>query len=74
LRFASCFIDGRDAALIEHRVEELVAQRIYGLAVGSNDPNDHEQLRHDPLLVVQAGKTVVESVLPMRLRNGALSR
>ena len=49
-RFGACFIDGRDAARIEHRVEEMVAQRIYGLALGYEDLNDHEQLRHDPLL------------------------
>jgi hypothetical protein len=62
-RFAACFIDGRDASRIEHRVEEMVAQRIYGLALGYEDLNDHEQLRHDPLLAVLAGKTDVESAL-----------
>jgi DDE family transposase len=63
-RFAACFNDGgRDASRIEHRVEEMVAQRIYGLALGYEDLNDHEQLRHDPLLAVLAGKTDVESAL-----------
>jgi hypothetical protein len=62
-RFAACFIDGRDASRIEHRVEEMVAQRIYGMALGYEDLNDHEQLRHDPLLAVLAGKTDVESAL-----------
>ena len=62
-RFAGCFIDGRDASRIEHRVEEMVAQRIYGLALGYEDLNDHEQLRHDPLMVMLAGKTDVESAL-----------
>jgi len=62
-RFAACFADGRDAARIEHRVEELVAQRVYGIALGYEDLNDHEQLRHDPLLAVMSGKTDAESAL-----------
>jgi hypothetical protein len=62
-RFAGCFIDGRDASRVEHRVEEMVAQRIYGLALGYEDLNDHEQLRHDPLLAMLAGKNDVESAL-----------
>src|SRR5258707_6689554 len=56
-RFAGGFIDGRDASRIEHRVEEMGAQRAYGLALGYEDLNDHEQLRHDPLLAWLAGKT-----------------
>jgi hypothetical protein len=55
-RFSRCFLDGRKAALIEHRIEEMLAQRVYGLALGYEDLNDHEQLRHDPLLGVLVGK------------------
>jgi len=55
-RFSQCFLDGRNPALIEHRIEEMLAQRVYGLALGYEDLNDHEQLRHDPLLQVLAGK------------------
>jgi Transposase DDE domain group 1 len=55
-RFSQCFLDGRDPELIEHSVEQMLAQRIYGLALGYEDLNDHEQLRHDPLLRVLAGK------------------
>jgi len=55
-RFAECFADGRDPARITHSVGEMVAQRVYGLALGYEDVNDHEQLRHDPLLAVLAGK------------------
>jgi len=54
--FAKCFADHRDQDLIEHTVEQLVAQRIYALALGYEDLNDHDQLRHDPLLAVLAGK------------------
>jgi hypothetical protein len=55
-RFSECFLDGRNPALVEHRVEQMLAQRVYGLALGYEDLNDHEQLRHDPLLQVLAGK------------------
>jgi Transposase DDE domain group 1 len=55
-QFAGCFRDHRQAERIEHRVEELVAQRVYGLALGYEDLNDHEELRRDPLLAVLADK------------------
>src|SRR5208337_162303 len=55
-RFAECFQDHRKAERIEHRVEELVAQRVYGLALGYEDLNDHDEMRRDPLLGVLAGK------------------
>ena len=58
-QFAACFTDHRDPARIEHRVEELVAQRVYGLAWGYEDLNDHEELRRDPLLAV-----LIERVAP----------
>ena len=56
-QFAACFQDRRKPALIEHTVQELVAQRVYGLTLGYEDLNDHDQLRRDPLLAVLAGKT-----------------
>jgi DDE family transposase len=55
-RFAACFADRREAALTKHSVQELVAQRVYGLALGYEDLNDHEQLRRDPMLRLLAGK------------------
>ncbi len=55
-RFAACFRDERDAALIEHTVRTLVGQRVMGIALGYADLNDHDRLRHDPLLAVLAGK------------------
>jgi len=51
-RFAMCFTDYRNPERIEHTVEELLAQRVYGLALGYEDLNDHEELRNDPLLAV----------------------
>jgi len=55
-RLARCFSDERSPLLVKHRVAELVAQRVYALALGYADLNDHEQLRADPLLAVAAGK------------------
>src|SRR5260370_6957523 len=56
-QFAACFRDYRNADLIAHTVEELVAQRVYGLALGYEDLNDHEELRKDPLLAVLVEKS-----------------
>lgn len=56
-RVAHCFSDGRDPQRIEHELSEMLAQRIYGLALGYEDLNDHEQLRHDPLLGMLAGRS-----------------
>ena len=55
-QFAACFTDHRNPELIEHTVEELVAQRVYALTLGYEDLNDHDDLRHDPLLAVLVGK------------------
>jgi hypothetical protein len=55
-RLAGCFTDCRRADRVEHPLGEMLAQRIYGLALGYEDLNDHEQLRHDPLMAVLAGK------------------
>jgi hypothetical protein len=55
-RFAACFRDWRCQELIEHRVETLVGQRVMGIALGYEDLNDHDDLRHDPVMAVLAGK------------------
>jgi hypothetical protein len=55
-RFAACFEDRRMPELIEHRVATLVGQRIFAIALGYEDLNDHDELRHDPLMAVLAGK------------------
>jgi len=55
-RFASCFGDARSPVLIEHEVRTLVGQRVFGLALGYEDLNDHDELRHDPMMAVLAGK------------------
>jgi len=55
-RFAGCFTDHRAPNRIVHSVAELVGQRVYGLALGYEDLNDHDRLRHDPLLAVLVDK------------------
>jgi hypothetical protein len=55
-RFAACFVDGRALAQVEHTIEAMVAQRVFGLALGYEDLIDHDQLRHDPVLATLAGK------------------
>lgn len=55
-RLAGCFRDARDPRFIEHAVATLVGQRVFGVALGYEDLNDHDDLRHDPLMAVLAGK------------------
>ena len=55
-RFAACFTDHRNPSLIEHEVRTLVGQRVVGIALGYEDLNDHDRLRHDPVMAVLAGK------------------
>jgi hypothetical protein len=55
-RFAACFNDGRAPAQVEHAIETMVAQRVFGIALGYEDVVDHDQLRFDPVLASLAGK------------------
>jgi hypothetical protein len=64
-RFAGCFIDHRALAQVEHTVATMVAQRVFGIALGYEDLIDHDHLRHDPVLAILSGK------LAARRRNCA---
>src|SRR5580658_3925902 len=55
-RIARCFRDARDPRLVEHSFATLVGQRVFGIALGYEDLNDHDELRHDPMMAVLAGK------------------
>jgi hypothetical protein len=55
-RFAACFVDRRAQAQVEHAIEAMVAQRVFGIALGYEDLIDHDHLRHDPVLAALAGK------------------
>lgn len=65
-RFAACFVDRRETGYCEHPVRQLVAQRVYGLCLGYEDLNDHEQLRFDPLFAALCGQS---DVLGLRRRR-----
>jgi hypothetical protein len=62
-RLAGYFSDGRSPMLVTHRLSEMLAQRIYGLALGYEDLNDHEQLRADPLFGLLSGKRELDEPL-----------
>jgi hypothetical protein len=59
-RFAACFLDYRKAEQIEHPLLDLITQRVFGLALGYEDLNDHDELRRDPMLAVALGKDDVK--------------
>jgi hypothetical protein len=62
-RLAECFLDGRNQSMVEHSILEMLSQRIYGLALGYEDLNDHEQLRNDPVFGVLAGRSDLDRPL-----------
>jgi hypothetical protein len=62
-RLAGCFLDGRNQAMIDHSILEMLSQRIYGLALGYEDINDHEQLRKDPVFGILAGREELDEPL-----------
>jgi hypothetical protein len=62
-RLAECFLDGRNQVLVDHSILEMLSQRVYGLALGYEDVNDHEQLRNDPVFGVLAGREKLEDPL-----------
>jgi hypothetical protein len=62
-RLAGCFSDARKPEQVEHAVAEMLSQRIYGLALGYEDLNDHEQLRRDPLMGLLSGRRRLEEPL-----------
>lgn len=68
-QFTRCFTDHRDPELIEHSLEELLKQRIFGLCLGYEDLNDHDRLRYDPFLAVLVGKSDPEGNDRVRARD-----
>ena len=68
-QFSQCFDDHRDSRRIEHSVRDLLAQRVFGIALGYEDLNDHEDLRFDPLLATVVGKTDPKGLKRSRLRD-----
>ena len=68
-RLAGCFTDHRRAGMVEHPVQALLAQRIYGLALGYEDINDHDTLRSDSLLALLVGKADLTGARRRRVRD-----
>ena len=68
-RFAACFTDHRDPERIEHTVLELISQRVYALALGYEDLNDHDLLRLDPLLATIVGQPDPSGTQRLRQRD-----
>ena len=54
---AQCFCDQRQQLWVDHSVQELLRQRLFGTALGYEDINDHQRLRLDPLLATACGKS-----------------
>jgi hypothetical protein len=80
-RLAECFLDGRNQLLVAHSVVEMLSQRVYGLALGYEDLNDHDQLRNDPVFGILAGREDLDEPLAgkstlnrMELGTGAKDR
>ena len=70
-----CFTDRRDPDRVEHPLSSLLRQRIAAIALGYEDLNDHDELRHDPLLALAAGrddidKPIASSSTLNRLEHG----
>ena len=73
-RLAGCFMDHRDPDQIEHSLESLIKQRVMGLALGYEDLNDHDTLRHDPLLALLSDREIdyLEQIFEDAQKNKAL--
>ena len=68
-RMASCFKDWRNPSDVEHAVQDLVSQRVYGLALGYEDLNDHNRLRLDNALALLVGKSDITGMDRRRTRD-----
>ena len=68
-RVSRCFVDHRNRASVEHSVHELVSQRVYGIALGYEDLNDHGELRCDAVLSLLVGKRDVTGEKRIRERD-----
>lgn len=68
-RLSQCFHDYRDPELIEHTLESLIKQRVYGLALGYEDLNDHDELRQDALLALLCDKTDITGLDRLRQQD-----
>jgi hypothetical protein len=68
-RFAGCFRDYRDPQRTEHSLQALISQRVYGIALGYEDLNDHDSLRHDVMMGVLCEKSDLSGMERVRKRD-----
>ena len=68
-RLAGCFVDYRNPDQIEHTLDSLIKQRVMGLALGYEDLNDHDALRHDPLLALPSDQPDLSGKRRKRARD-----
>ena len=68
-RFAGCFRDYRDRQRTEHSLKTLISQRVYGIALGYEDLNDHDSLRHDVVMGVLCEKSDPSGMDRVRKRD-----
>lgn len=65
--------DPRDPFYTTHTQSEILTSRIFGIAAGYEDANDHHTLRHDPAFQVAAGRTPAENNYREESDNGPLA-
>ena len=70
-RMAACFNDYRDPTRTEHSLEALVRQRVFGLALGYEDLNDHDEIRRDSMLALACGRGDLTGEARARVRDRA---
>src|SRR5881396_4088401 len=58
--FARCLVDDRQPGKVRHTLEDLLAQRIYGLACGHPDANDGDRLADDPIHKLLLGRDPID--------------
>ncbi len=58
--FARCLVEDRQPGKVRHTLEDLLAQRIYGLACGHPDANDADQLADDPIHKLLLGRDPID--------------
>ena len=68
-RLARCFSDYRDETRVEHPLEALIGQRVYGLALGYEDLNDHDRLRDDSAVALALEREDVTGQARVRERD-----
>ena len=79
-RLASCVKDSRDPDKVKQRIEDMLRQRVFAIAQGYEDCNDHDSLRSDPMFKLSvdrepiSGKDLASQPTLSRLENSVGKR